>query len=182
MPTPDAKWTPLPDPATRRIEAPGLTVRQIVGLSQRLVGGDLAAAAMRIGVDPQGVGALGLATGPRYSVRLARDRMLVVGADPAVLPAGWDPAGFAVTPIDGGLAVFEIAGPRAEAIVARATTLPVAQAGPSAAVVFAGLAATLYRHDRPDTLRLHVDRGLGAFVWDWLEAQIAVMDAVTVDP
>ena len=63
MPDPVTAWAPSPDPATRRIDVPGLAVRQILGLSQTLVSGDLAAAAVRAGVSAEGVGALGLAEG-----------------------------------------------------------------------------------------------------------------------
>lgn len=175
MPDPATAWAPPPDPATRRIEVPGLAVRQILGSSQTLVSGDLAAAAARAGVSAEGVGALGLAEGETYSVRLARDRMLIVGTGETPLAAGWDPAGFAVTATDAGLAVFEIAGPLAEAVVARATTLPIAGTGPSAAVVFAGIAAVLYRHGTTETLRLHVDRGHAAFVWDWLDTLLPLL-------
>lgn len=169
MPDPVTAWAPSPDPATRRIDVPGLAVRQILGLSQTLVSGDLAAAAVRAGVSAEGVGALGLAEGETYSVRLARDRMLIVGTTAPPLAAGWDAAGFAVTAMDAAHTVFEIAGPLAEAVVARATTLPIAGAGPSASVVFAGIAAVLCRHGTTETLRLHVDRGHAAFVWDWLD-------------
>ena len=51
---------------------------ELFTLHQRLVSGDLAAWAEASGFDGPAVGAFGLAEGIRYSVRLARDRLLAV--------------------------------------------------------------------------------------------------------
>lgn len=173
----ETKWTPLGDATVRRIEQPGLTVRPLTWLATTLVSGDLAAAAAPAGVSATGVGALGLAEGDLYSVRLARDRMLIVGTREAPLVPGWNPAGFAVTPMPSAHEIVEIVGPRATEIVARATTLPIAGPSPSAAVVFAGLAGVLYAHGDAATLRLHVERGHAAFLWAWLAATVAMLPA-----
>jgi sarcosine oxidase gamma subunit len=170
MAEPGSGWQPLPESATAALATDGLSVSEVTGLDEHLVSGDLAEAAAAFGVDATGVGALGLACGARYAVRLARDRMLVVGASPDAPRPGWHAEGFAVSDVGGGSAVFVFEGAKVGEIVARATSLPLTGPSPSAAVVFAGVAGTLYRHDRPERLRLHVDRGHAAFVWQWLEA------------
>lgn len=53
------------------------------------------------------------------------------------------------------------------AFIARGTTLDPSQASASAALSFAGINAVVYRHQ--DRLRVHVDRGLAAYLWTWME-------------
>ena len=165
----DPKWRRL-DETARRLDCPGLAVRRLPGLGQTLASGDLWAAAARAGVDAAGVGALGNAQGATYSLRLARDRLLVVSEAPSPLAAGWSDDCYAVTDVTGGFDVFEISGAHAADVVARATNVPITGAGPSAAIVFAGILGYLYRHG--DGLRLHVERGYSAFIWQWFETLV----------
>jgi sarcosine oxidase gamma subunit len=103
----------------------------------------------------------------RYSVRLARDRLLAVSTRPIGMATGWSPQGFAVTEISAGLQVFEVEGVGLDAFIARGTTLDPGQPSASAALSFAGISAIVYRHE--DRLRIHVDRGLAAYLWTWME-------------
>jgi sarcosine oxidase gamma subunit len=54
-------------------------------------------------------------------------------------------------------------------IVKRATTISLATPGPCAAVHFAGIGAYLYRFGNAGAVRVHVDRGLVPYLWQWLE-------------
>lgn len=168
------KWPEIPDWDNAEIAADGLRVRAVGALEQHLVSGDLAAFGLASRLESQGVGALGQARGPDYTVRLARDRLLVVGA-PGPLATGWNDAGYAVTAIGAGMPALEMVGDGALPLIRRATTLDPAAPGRSAAVLFAGVHAVLYRHDRADTFRLHVDRPLATHVWSWLGAAIGAM-------
>ncbi|TIT48473.1 MAG: hypothetical protein E5W75_16060, partial [Mesorhizobium sp.] len=85
--------------------------------------------------------------------------------------AGWHAEGFAVTAIGAGLQVFEAEGPALDAFIARGTTLHPRQPSASAALSFAGISAIVYRHD--GKLRIHVDRGLAAYLWTWMETAAA---------
>ena len=161
-------WQRLPDRQTMQIDLPALRVRNVTGLSQCLISGLIRETTSPMSGSPEGVGALGLASGEAYSVRLARDRLLVVGADDRVLRTGWHDEGFAVSGMSGALEVFEISGRASDDIVKRATTLPLSGESRSAVVTFAGVSAVLYRYQMPDNLRLHVDRGLSAYIWEWL--------------
>ncbi|MBZ9676479.1 hypothetical protein [Mesorhizobium sp. ES1-1] len=161
------KWSVTPDWDLAAITAPGLMVRALAGLDQVLVSGDLDAWANVSGLEGTGVGAFGAARGDRYTVRLARDRLLAVSGTPLTIAAGWHPEGFAVTPISAGLRAFEIEGTAVDAFIARGATLDPNQASPSAALSFAGINAIAYRHE--DKLRIHVDRGLAAYLWTWME-------------
>lgn len=161
------KWSVAPDLQNATIEVPGLKIGSIPGLHQFLVSGDLTAWAEASGFDGTAVGAFGLAEGIRYPVRLARDRLLAVSTTPIGMATGWFPQGFAVTEISAGLQVFAVEGSALDAFITRGTTLDPRQPGASAALSFAGISAIVYR--REDRLRIHVDRGLAAYLWTWME-------------
>ena len=161
------KWSVAPDWQAANITTSDLVVRTVPGLSQMLVSGNLDVWAKTSGMDGDGVGAFGVAQGDRYIARLARDRLLVVSNTPLAIAAGWHAEGFAVTEISAGLQVFEVEGVRLGAFIARGTTLDPGQPSASAALSFAGISAIVYR--REDRLRIHVDRGLAAYLWTWME-------------
>lgn len=170
-------WTEIPDWSRAIIEADGVSLRTAGGLDQHLVSGDLAGFGRDSGLDPQGAGALGLVSGAAYTVRLGRDRLLAVGPLPDAVRPGWNAQGFAVTEVSAAWHVFELDGPGAMALVARATTLDPRVPGPCAALGFAGVQAVLYRHGEA-RLRLHLDRALAPYLWSWLEAALDVMGDV----
>lgn len=171
------RWPAAPDWSSATVEGPGFTVRTVSGLEQLLVSGDLDAWNRASGLSGPGTGALALAKGEVYQARIARDRLLAVSTEPFTVEPGWHEAGFAVTRIDAGLHVLEVEGPGLAGVVARATTLNPAADSPSAAMLFAGVGAVVYRHAVPDRLRIHVDRGLAAYLWQWLERTgIAMVD------
>ncbi|AEH84762.1 hypothetical protein [Mesorhizobium opportunistum] len=161
------KWPIAPDWPAAMITTPGLAVRTVTGLDQMLVSGDLDAWARLSGVKAEGVGAFGAAQGERYAARLARDRLLVVSNAPLAIAAGWHKEGFAVTEISTGLQLFEIEGVGLDAFIARGTTIDPRQSSASATLSFAGVSAIVYRHG--SKLRIHVDRGLAAYLWTWME-------------
>ncbi|TPL84238.1 hypothetical protein [Mesorhizobium sp. B2-3-12] len=161
------KWSAAPDWQSATINAPGFVMSAVLGLDQLLVSGDLDPWARLSGMEGTGVGAFGAAQGDRYAARLARDRLLVVSNAPLAIAAGWHAEGFAVTAISAGLQVFEAEGPALDAFIARGTTLDPRQSSASAALSFAGISAIVYRHD--GKLRIHVDRGLAAYLWTWME-------------
>ncbi len=130
-----------------------------------------------VGVDPVGVGALALASGPAYSVRLARDRLLIVSQDPPALTFGWHEDGFAVSEMSAGLAVLELSGDGVDDIIHRGSTLAMTGKSRSAAVSFAGIGAILYRHDVPGKIRLHVDAAYCSYLIDWLTTVASLMSA-----
>lgn len=163
------KWPAAPDFATAALNKDGVTVRTLGGLKQLLVSGDLAAWSKASGLAGEGVGAGAIASGDKYLVRIARDRLLAVGEQPFPTASGWHAAGFAVTVMDAGLHVFEIEGPDLDRLIARGTALDPEAASPSASILFAGVGVLLYRFGNPDRARLHVDRGLAPYLWEWLE-------------
>ncbi|MFC3327192.1 hypothetical protein [Mesorhizobium cantuariense] len=173
------KWSVAPDWQSAVITTPGLAIQAVLTLNQLMVSGDLDAWARGSGVDGTGVGAFGAAQGDRYAVRMARDRLLVVSNSPLAIPTGWHAEGFAVTAISAGLQVFEVEGRALDTFIARGTTLDPSQASASAALSFAGISAIAYRHE--DRLRIHVDRGLAAYFWTWMEQAAGHIAAGSVD-
>jgi sarcosine oxidase gamma subunit len=163
------KWPAAPDFATAALNKDGVTVRTLGGLNQLLISGDLAAWSKASGLAGEGVGAGAIASGDKYLVRIARDRLLAVGEQPFPIASGWHAAGFAVTVTDAGLHVFEIEGPDLDRLIARGTALYPEAASPSASILFAGVGVLFYRFGNPDRARLHVDRGLAPYLWEWLE-------------
>jgi sarcosine oxidase gamma subunit len=169
------KWSVAPDWQSAALTIPGLVVRVVPSLDQLLVSGDLDAWARVSGVDGSGVGAFGIARGDRYAARLARDRLLVVSNNSLAIATGWHEQGFAVTSISAGLQVFEVEGTAIDAFIARGTTLDPNRASASAALSFAGISAIVYHHE--SKLRIHVDRGLAAYLWTWMEQAAGHMAA-----
>jgi len=163
------KWPAAPDFATATLNKDGVAVRTLGGLNQLLVSGDLAAWSKASGLAGEGVGAGAIAHGDQYMARVARDRVLTVGERPLPIAAGWHADGFAVSVMDAGLHVFEIEGPELDRLIARATALDPGQASRSASILFAGASVLFYRFGNPNRARLHVDRGLAPYLWEWLE-------------
>ena len=143
----------------------GLEIRRVSDVFQTLVSGNLEAwsAGSRIGLD------VAPAPGRDYAVRVARDRVLMVTAQPMASRPGWNASGHAATDLSGGYLLLEISGARLPELLSRATTLPGLDASPSAAIRFAGLDAIAY-FVAQGVLRLHVDRSLSGYLWSWLEA------------
>ena len=164
------KWQPEPDWAEARLTGPNLQVRALGRVAQRLVSGDVEGFLARhdLGRD---IGALGLALGDRYAVRVARDRLLTVGLSADELPDGWHDEGCAVSTVGAALHVFEASGAGVRDLLARAVTVDLDHPGPCAAMPFGGVMAVVYRHGDAGTLRIHVDRGLASYLWEWFECQ-----------
>jgi sarcosine oxidase gamma subunit len=163
------KWPLAPDWKKASIHFHGTTIGTVSGLSQSLVSGDLDAWGRASGIAETPAGTLSVMTGDRYAVRLARDRILAVSAVPFGIASGWHEEGFAVSTVDTGLHVFEIDGPQMRDILVRATALDPDGGTASAALLFAGVNAFVYRYGSAGCIRVHVDCGLAPYLWQWLE-------------
>lgn len=148
------------------LQGEGLSVHVLPPVPQVMVSGDLAAFCVAEAL-PALAGLLAQVTAPRYTLRLARNRMLAVGTGLDHAAAGWAD-GVATTPMTGALAVLEISGPKAMDLFARASAIDPREQSPCAALSFAGVTSVLYRFDTK--LRLHLDRGLQTYMLDWIVA------------
>jgi hypothetical protein len=163
------KWPAPPEWPMATISEDGLDIRAPAGLNQFLVSGDLSAWAKVSGIVGEGVGAGMIANGAKYTVRVARDRVLAVSSRSLSIQTGWHDAGFAVTAMNAGLLIFEIGGAGLDEMLARATTLDPQKTSASASVLFAGINVLLYRFETDARARIHVDRSLAPYLWEWLE-------------
>lgn len=161
-----SSFWPVPPVEGACLTGDGITIRLLPPMSQVMVSGGLEAFCAAHDLPPA-VGLLAPVQAPRYALRLARNRMLAVGVGVDHATAGWAD-GIATTPMTGALAVIDIAGPQAMEIYARATAVDPNGNSASAALLFAGVTGALCRID--DGLRLHVDRGLTAYLFDWFAA------------
>jgi hypothetical protein len=167
-----SKW-PSASPAQPVLAAPGIDIKMLAGTSQHLVSGDLSNWYRLAGMNDEGVGALGFATGSAYTVRIASDRILAVNATAAVVTAGWHPDGFAVTDMSAALCVIDMHGEALAQIIRRATAIDPRETSPSANCQFAEVTAAIYYYGDRNTVRLHVDRSFAPHVWTWLELNIS---------
>ncbi|RWO55338.1 hypothetical protein [Mesorhizobium sp.] len=165
-----AKWPVAPNWETARLETQALSIHVVIDLDQQLVGGNLGAWSAAAESDGIGAGAFAITAGDPYCVRLARDQLLWVGHSLAATAGGWCEEGYTATDVGAGLQVFEVSGPAAPSLMQRATALDLAVSSPSAAMLFAGVTAIVYRYRYTDTFRVHVDRALATHVWTWFQA------------
>lgn len=162
-----AKWTPFPQWEHARLERSGWRARVVSGLRQTLVSGDLAALRGAFPTPLPEVGLWAVEPAQTLVLRIARDRALVVSGSAVPLAPGWQAAGWAASPADAAFLVFELSGETLGQVVREAVSADLVAGSPSAATLFAGIPAFLYR-TAPDTARLHVEAALAPFVWRWL--------------
>lgn len=157
-------WRPAPA-VTDLIRRPGFEARFVDGLGQTLVSGNLDAAKAALAPDAPEVGLWKLAGEGRCWVRIARDRALLV-SPPLSVAAGWH-SGYVATPCADAYAVLELSGAEIPQVIAEATSVDLDAGSRSAAILFAGVTAFLYRTS-DTTARLHVESPLSAYLWTWL--------------
>ena len=163
------KWPPFPVWADAVIEREGWRARPVLGLAQVLVSGDVGAAFGTHAPGATEVGLWGMASTDPVAARLARDRVLLVGFGPLDMPLGWN-GGWAASPAGDAWFVVDIEGPAMADVIREGTAADLEASSPSAAILFAGVQAILYR--RADChARLHVEAPYGPYLWRWLEAR-----------
>jgi sarcosine oxidase gamma subunit len=165
-----AKWTPVADRSASRLVRPGWTASCVEGLSQILLSGDLEAAFAAFDPRPASVGLWGIASPERAAIRIGRDRALLATQAPVALDAGWRSEGFAASDASDACAVLSLSGAELRELVAEATAADLDAGSPSAAILFAGVPALLYRVAEAEA-RLHVEAALWPYVWRWLETR-----------
>ncbi len=170
IPDPMARWTPPPDWTRARLSRDRWSARPVLGLSQTLVSGDLSRALEALAAHANSIGAWEIALEAPTAIRIGRDRLLLVSEAPGAAATGWRAEGWASSDVSDALAIFELAGDDLAELVSEATSLDLSAPGPSAAILFAGVGALLYR-TRADVARLHVENAHAAYIWRWLETR-----------
>ncbi len=172
MQDPMAKWTPVPDWSTAVITRDHWQARPILGLDIVMLTGDMGSALARHAAGTNGLGFLGVAErSDDYVIRIARDRALMVAAQPIEIAYGWHAAGYSVTPADSAYGIIEISGAGLDEVIAEGTATDPLSRSPSAATLFAGIACLVVR-TAPDLARLHMEIGHMPYLWRWLETRV----------
>ena len=161
-----SSWPAVPAWDSAVLDRNGLKAATVAHSGQHLVSGDLSAFARAAGLANEGVGAFGDAAGETYALRVARDRMLVVNAPDGAVAGGWHAEGYAVTDVSAAYHVFEFSGDGVTSLIEEAMFIDPAAQSPSAATMFAGQQAIVYRHG--GKLRVHVERGFAPYIWQGL--------------
>lgn len=163
-------WSPVPDWRAADIERDDWSAQRILGLGQTLVSGRIDLASAQLAPNAPEVGLWAICETESCRVRIARDRMLIVTPKPLAVEPGWRESGWAASPADDLFAIIELSGAQVRDVVAEATAADLDARSPSAAILFAGVWAVLYRTS-PHTARLHVEAPFAAYVWSWLEGR-----------
>jgi hypothetical protein len=176
-------WPPIGDSAPAWvIDRDDLRVEQLDGLHQSLVSGALPAAAALVGAELPGLGLFADSALPNCAVRVARDRMLLVGPQPLNAEPGWHEPGFALSSVDNGLQAYALSGASVTALLRAGTAIDPCASSPCASLLFGGFTAIAYRCQ--GLLRLHVERSLAHAFEAWLRqaASDLVHDAPEPSP
>jgi len=166
-------WSPLPDWVQVSLHARGIDIAVVDPGSIWLVSGDIDAFAARRGA--------GETLGPRkpcsigvYALRVAPDRILLVGGSNDIDASAANAPGCVATDVSDGFLIFEIRGEAAAEVMAQGSEYPLSHntmlPHESAMMQFAGLRVAVAR--RPDGWRLHIERPWAPALWQWLEAHI----------
>jgi hypothetical protein len=161
------KWPVFPDWGDAVIDRTNWSARPVLGLSQVLLSGDFRNALAAHAPGAAEVGLWGLAVTDPVAARIARDRVLLVGPEPLDMPFGWN-GGWAASPASDAWFVVDLEGPAVEEVVREGTAADLGASSPSAAILFAGVQAILYRRAERHA-RLHVEAPFGPYLWRWLD-------------
>lgn len=164
-------WSPVPEWQSAAISRPDLDIRPVQPEGQvLLVSGDFGAFLAKQ--------ALARCLGPKdscgdapYALRLAPDRMLLVGGKTVIdVVPGWRD-GIAVSDVSDGYVIIDVLGTGAGAVMQAGAAYdfvaPAGAAVESAVILFAGMKVAVIR--RTGGWRLHVERPMATTLWLWLE-------------
>ncbi|HVI88308.1 MAG TPA: sarcosine oxidase subunit gamma family protein [Dongiaceae bacterium] len=167
-------WSPVPDWQTAVINGPDVDMHPVRPDGQVLmVSGNFGTFLAKQG--------LARCLGPKdscgdapYALRLAPDRLLLVGgkAEVDAVPGWLD--GIAVSDVTDGYVMIDVLGASAEMVMRAGAAYdfnaPAGAAVESSAILFAGMKVAVIR--RADGWRLHVERPIATALWHWLEKAI----------
>ena len=163
-----SKWAPVPDWDSVHIDRPDVAISCCRPGAMVVVNGGFHAALDLAGIDSAPVGWPDVARGRSYAVRLARERVLIVGGTD--LASGWHESGFAVSRAEDAAVVFEASGPGTGELLSSGAEVFFDHPSACAVRVLAGMPVILYRHDREYRVRMHVARPSAAGFFSWLSA------------
>jgi len=141
---------------------PGLSVTCSAHGGALMISGDLAASLAALAPEAAFVGCGGAAPDGPHAIRIARDRAVLITADPLDILPGWHD-GYALSLADDLYATIKLTGARREEIAAACCATPLDGSSPSATTLVAGLAAHVTRER--GALVIRVQRPDAAALW-----------------
>jgi heterotetrameric sarcosine oxidase gamma subunit len=165
-------WSSVPDWSQVSLHAAGVAVSPATVASIWLVSGDIKQFLAQHGIG-EILGPRQLCSGDTYALRLAPDRVMLVGDATALETCTGFANGCAVSDVSDGMMIFDIDGELAADLLAQGSEYPFEDTtifpNESASMQFAGLRVFVSRRERG--WRLHVDRPWAAALWRWLQLQ-----------
>jgi len=166
-------WSPVPDWPQVSLHAAGVDVSPAAAASICLVSGDVKLFLAQHGIG-EILGPRQLSSGDTYALRLAPDRVMLVGDAPALVSCTGFADGCAVTHVSDGILIFDVHGERAADLMAQGseyafedtTILPLE----SASMQSAGFRLVIAR--RANGWRLHIERSWAPALLRWLQAHV----------
>lgn len=164
-------WSPVPDWCQVAIKGTDISIQPVLlDASLHLVSGAFGGFLARHGLA-RCLGPADNCGATSYALRLAPDRLLLVGVNArSDMVPGWTD-GVAISDVSDGYVVIDVIGPGAEALMRRGAAYDfgagTVAAVESATMLFAGLKAAVSRC--PGGWRLHIERPQATALWHWLE-------------
>ena len=162
----EMQWRPARGRDGLLVEKPRLEARELRGLGQTLISGDLAAAVAALAPGAPLLGLYASAPDGPHALSIGRTSALLVTPLPLAAADGWRDD-WCATSVDDGWAAIDVSGADAPLALAQGTSADLASGSPSAAVMFAGLRVLLAR--TAAGFRLHVEA-------PWLETLLTWLD------
>jgi hypothetical protein len=162
----EMEWPPARGGAGLLIDHPRLTARQLGGLGQTLISGDLGSAVAMLAVGAPMLGLYALAPEGAHALRIGRGSALLVTPTPLAAIDGWRD-GWCASSVDDGWAAVDVSGANATQALMQATSADLASGSPSAAVLIFGLHGLLAQTS--SGFRVHVETPWLETLLTWLE-------------
>lgn len=164
----EREWKGLPPAQGDRLELEGATARLLPPKGALLVSGSLKPAINRFARGSRTIGVFGEEKDGSLAIRIARDRALLITPQPLEVQAGWNRAGYMVTPADDLFIAVSLTGEKADALMSLLVALPLTATSPSASLMLAGLPALVTRIEGGYCIR--VERSHVTALWQHLSA------------
>ncbi|WP_299949637.1 hypothetical protein [uncultured Ruegeria sp.] len=172
------KWSPALGHARPALTAENIEVGVVTLKRQTVISGALNDCLAACGIDAATAGGTEMAVGDAYALRQRRDRLLVVNAPG--LSDGWHvDRNIAVSDFSAAYAVISLAGSNAERLIATGTEFVGDAPSPSVSRLWHGFGTLLYRHNQPQSYRMHVRAAHVEAVWEMIRRQVSALDSAS---
>ncbi len=157
------RWTAASGYERPDININGLQISVIRPWRQTLISGPISKG-LELGDQKKAVGWPEITKGKKYTIRIRRDRILVING-PAIEDGWYQDKHLAVSDMSSAYAVIQLDGVLADSLLKRGTELDMGIPSGSVARVFHGFETFIYRWQSNDIFRLHIQFGYLESIW-----------------